>query len=92
MISHVPYHLRRLVVSVEDSHVATMGLNQLWLPSTISKYYMLMNKLFITMVRSRDKNPVDDKPFVNVFWQFAFGFSKCIREFHFLYPTSTRRK
>jgi hypothetical protein len=27
---------------------------------------MLMNKLFITMVWSRDNNLMDDKPFVNV--------------------------
>jgi hypothetical protein len=30
MIIHVPYHLKRLVIYVEDSHVAIMGLNQLW--------------------------------------------------------------
>ncbi len=66
MIGRVPYHLRRLVVSVEDSPVATMGLNQLWVPSTISKYCMLMTKLLIMMVRSRDSGPVDDKPFINV--------------------------
>jgi hypothetical protein len=28
---------------------------------------MLMTKLFITMIRSKDSNLVDDKPFVNVF-------------------------
>jgi hypothetical protein len=50
MIGHVPYHFKQLVVSVEDSFVATMGLNQLWVPSTINKYCMLMTKLFITMV------------------------------------------
>jgi len=66
MIGHVPYHLRRLVVSVKDSPVTTMGLNQLWVPSTISKYCMLMTKLLIMMVRSRDSGLVDDKPFVNV--------------------------
>jgi len=27
---------------------------------------MLMNKLLITMIQSRDNSPVDDKPFVNV--------------------------
>jgi hypothetical protein len=66
VISRAPYHLRRLVVSVEDSPVATVGLNHLWVPSTISKYCMLMTKLFVTMVRSRDSSPVDDKSFVNV--------------------------
>jgi hypothetical protein len=66
VIGHVPYHLRRLVVSVEDSPVATVGLNHLWVPSTISKYCMLMTKLLVTMVRSRDSSPVDDKPFVKV--------------------------
>ncbi len=66
MIGRVPYHLRRLVISVEDSPVATVGLNHLWVPSIISKYYMLMTKLLVTMVRSRDNGPVDDKPFVNV--------------------------
>jgi len=30
MIGHVPYHFKWLVVYVEDSPVATMGLNQLW--------------------------------------------------------------
>jgi hypothetical protein len=66
IIGRVPYHLRRLVISLEDSPVATVGLNQLWVPSTIKKYCMLMTKLLITMVRSRDNSPVDDKPFVNV--------------------------
>jgi len=66
MIGRVPYHLRRLVVSVEDSPLATVGLNQLWVPSTISKYCMLMTKLLTTMVRSKDSAPVDDEPFVNV--------------------------
>ncbi len=66
MIGRVPYHLRRLVVFVKDSPVATVGLNHLWVPSTISKYCMLMTKLLVTMVRSRDSSPVDDKPFVNV--------------------------
>ncbi|CAK9866998.1 unnamed protein product [Sphagnum jensenii] len=67
MIGRVPYHLRRLVVSVENSPMATMGLNQLWVPSTIHKYCTLMAKLLITMVRSKDGSPMDDKPFVNVF-------------------------
>ncbi len=66
MIGRVPYHLRWLVVSVEDSPVATVGLNHFWVPSTISKYCMLMTKLLVTMVRSRDSGLVDDKPFVNV--------------------------
>ncbi len=66
IISCVPYHLRRLVISLEDSPVATMGLNQLWVPSTLKKYCTLMTKLLITMVRSKDNSPVDDKPFVNV--------------------------
>jgi hypothetical protein len=67
LIGRVPYHLRRLVVSVEDSPMATVGFNQLWVPSTIHNYCTQMAKLFITMVRSRDGSPVDDKPFVNVF-------------------------
>jgi len=50
MIGRVPYHFMWLVVYVEDSLVATMGFNQLWVPSTINKYCMKMNKLFITMV------------------------------------------
>jgi hypothetical protein len=66
VIGRVPYHLRRLVVSVEDSPVATVGFNHLWVSSTITKYCMLMNKLLITMVRSRDSGPMDDKPLVNV--------------------------
>jgi hypothetical protein len=66
MIGRVPYHLRRLVVSIEDSPVATVGLNQLWVPSTVSKYCALMTKLLIAMVRSRDSSPTDDKPFINV--------------------------
>jgi len=65
MISRVPYHFKWLVVYVEDSPVAIMGLNQLWVPSTINKYCMKMNKLLITMVRSRNNNSVDDKPFIN---------------------------
>jgi hypothetical protein len=69
MIGRVPYHLRRLVVSVEDSPVATVGLNQLWVPSTVSKYCTLMTKLLIAMVRSRDSSPTDDKPFINVLGQ-----------------------
>jgi hypothetical protein len=28
MIGHVPHHLRQLVVSVDDSPLATVGLNQ----------------------------------------------------------------
>jgi hypothetical protein len=66
VIGRVPYHPKRLVVSVEDSPVATVGLKHLWVPSTISKYCMLMTKLLVTMVRSRDSGPVDDKPFINV--------------------------
>jgi hypothetical protein len=66
MIGRVPYHLKRLVVSFEDSPLATVGLKQLWVPSTISKYCMLMTKLLTMMVRSRDSAPVDDEPFVNV--------------------------
>jgi len=66
MIGRVPYHLKRLVVLVEDSPLAMVGLNQLWVPSMISKYWMLMTKLFTMMVRSRDSAPVDDEPFVNV--------------------------
>jgi hypothetical protein len=66
MIGRVPYHLKWLVVCVQDSPVATVGLNQLWVPSTISKYCMLMTKLLVTMVWSKDSSPMDDKPFVNV--------------------------
>jgi hypothetical protein len=66
LIGRVPYHLRRLVASVKDSPVATVGFNQLWVPSTIHTYCALMAKLFVTMVRSRDGSLVDDKPFVNV--------------------------
>jgi hypothetical protein len=66
LIGRVPYHLRRLVASVEDSPVATVGFNPLWVPSTIHAYCPLMAKLFITMVRSRDGSPVDNEPFVNV--------------------------
>ncbi len=66
LIGRVPYHLRRLVASVEDSPVATVGFNPLWVPSTIHAYCALMAKLFITMVRSKDGSPVDDEPFVNV--------------------------
>jgi hypothetical protein len=69
MIGRVPYHLRRLVVFVEDSPVAMVGFNQLWVPSTVSKYYTLMTKLLIAMVRSRDSSPMDDKPFVDVLGQ-----------------------
>ncbi len=61
----MPYHLKQLVVSIKDSHVAR--LNQLLVPSTINKYCMLMNKLLITMIQSRDNSLMDDKPFVNVF-------------------------
>jgi hypothetical protein len=66
MIGRVPYHLRRLVVSVVDSPLAEVGFNQLWVPSTISRYCMLMTKLLTMMVRSRDSALVDDEPFVNV--------------------------
>jgi hypothetical protein len=66
VIGRAPYHLGRLVVFVEDSLVAMVGLNQLWVPSTISKYCLLMTKLLITMVRSINNGLVDDKPFVNV--------------------------
>jgi hypothetical protein len=66
LIGRVPYHLKRLVVSVEDSPMAMVGFNQLWVPSTIHAYCALMAKLFITMVRSKDGSLVDDRPFVNV--------------------------
>jgi hypothetical protein len=69
MIGRVPYHFRRLIVFVKDSPVATVGLNQLWVPSIVSKYCMLMTKLLIAMVRSRDRSLTDDKPFVNVLGQ-----------------------
>jgi hypothetical protein len=78
MIGRVPYHLRRLVVSVEDSPVATVGFNQLWVPSTVSKYCMLMTKLLIAMVRSRDSSPTDDKPFVNVLGQLHSDFGDAL--------------
>jgi hypothetical protein len=50
VISRATYHLRRLVVSVEDSPIPIVGFNQLWVPSIMSKYCMLMTKLFIMMV------------------------------------------
>ncbi len=81
MIVHVPYHLRRLVISIEDSHVAIVGLNQLWVPSTISKYCMLMNKLFIIMVRSRNNNLVDDKPFVNLIGNLHLDLANALENF-----------
>jgi len=81
MISCVPYHLRRLVIYVEDSPMATMGLNQLWVPSTISKYCMLMTRLLITMVRSKESNLVDDKPFVNVFGNLHLDFTNALENF-----------
>jgi len=81
MIGHVPYHLKWLVVYVEDSHVATMKFNQLWVPSTINKYCMLMTKLFIIMVRSRDNNLVDDKPFVNVLDNLHLDLANALENF-----------
>jgi len=89
MIGRVPYHLRWLVVFIKDSHVATMGLNQLWVPSTISKYYMLMAKLLITMVRSRDNNLVDDKPFVNVLGNLHLDLANALEDLISYNPTST---
>jgi len=79
MIGRVPYHLRRLVVSMEDSPFATVGLNQLWVPSIINKYCMLMTKLLTTMVRSKDNAPVDDEPFVNVLGDALENFISHIR-------------
>jgi hypothetical protein len=81
MIGHVPYHLRQLVVSVEDSPVATVGLNQLWVPSTVSKYCALMTKLLIAMVRSRDSSPTDDKPFVNVLGELHSDLANALDRF-----------
>jgi hypothetical protein len=66
VIGRAPYHLRRLVIFVENSPMPTVGLNQLWVPSTMSKYCMLMTKLLIMMVRSTDDSLLNDKPFVNV--------------------------
>jgi hypothetical protein len=89
MIGRVPYHLRWLVVFIKDSHVATMGLNQLWVPSTISKYYMLMAKLLITMVWSRDNSLVDDKPFVNVLGNLHLDLANALEDLISYNPTST---
>jgi hypothetical protein len=92
MIGRVPYHLRWLVVFIEDSHVATMGLNQLWVPSTTSKYSMLMAKLLIIMVRSRDNILVDDKPFVNVLGNLHLDLANALEDLISYNPTSTRCK
>ncbi|CAM6013301.1 unnamed protein product [Sphagnum balticum] len=81
IISRVPYHLRRLVVFLEDSPVATVGLNQLWVPSTLRKYCALMTKLLITMVRSRDNSPTDDKPFVNVLGNLHSDLANALDDF-----------
>jgi hypothetical protein len=77
MISHVPYHLKQLVVCVEDSLVVTVGFNQLWVPSTMSKYCMMMTKL----LRSRDNSPVDDKPFVNVLGNLHLDLANALENF-----------
>jgi hypothetical protein len=77
----VPYHLRWLVVFIENSHVAIVGLHQLWMPSTINKYCMLMTKLLITMVWFRDNSPVDDKPFVNVLANLHLDLANALENF-----------
>jgi hypothetical protein len=81
MIGHVPYHLKRLVVFVKDSPLGIVGLNQLWVSSIINKYCMLMNKLFITMVRLRNNSSVDDKPFVNVLGNLHLDFANALENF-----------
>jgi hypothetical protein len=58
-----------------------MKLNQLWVPSTINKYYMLMTKLFIIMVWSRDNSLVDDKPFVNVLGNLHLDLANALENF-----------
>jgi hypothetical protein len=83
IIGRVPYHLRQLVISLEDSPVAMVGLNQLWVPSTLMKYCALMTKLLITMVRSRDNNPVDDKPIINVLGNLHSDLADALDDFVF---------
>ncbi len=83
MIGRVPYHLRRLVVSVVDSPLAMVGLNQLWVPSTVTRYSTLMTKFLTMMVRSRDSTPVDDEPFVNVLGNLHSDLGDALENFIF---------
>jgi hypothetical protein len=59
--------MRWLVIIVDVTKLAKVGFNELWVPSTRSKYYALMTKLFIAMIRSRDNSFLGVKPIINVF-------------------------
>jgi hypothetical protein len=75
------YHLRRLLVFTKDSHLAIVGLGELWVPSTRMKYNMLMTKLFTIMVQLRDNNSLDDKPIVNVLNDLHLGLANALDSF-----------
>jgi hypothetical protein len=62
----VQYQLKHLVISTNISSVTTVGLNELWMPSSKNKYCVFMIKLFNTMIQSRDENPSHDKHAANV--------------------------
>jgi hypothetical protein len=66
--NHPPlqYWLRWLVITIDVTKLAKVGLNELWVPSTINKYCALMTKLFTIMIRSRDNSPLGDKPIISV--------------------------
>jgi hypothetical protein len=53
-------------VFINTSIVATMGFENLWKISSVTKYYLFMTRFFITVVQSRDKSPQDNTPIVKV--------------------------
>jgi hypothetical protein len=51
---------------VQWASMTKVGFNELWMSSSKNKYCVFMNKLFNTMIQSRDKNPSHDKHVANV--------------------------
>jgi hypothetical protein len=62
-------------------NVATMGLNKLWMPSSKHKCCLLMTKKFTTMVRSKDNNPQNDNPIINVFGNLHTNLASSLKRF-----------
>jgi hypothetical protein len=53
----VQYQLQQLVISMDKSQIAIVGLNQLYVPSTKNMYTSLTTKLFIALAQSKDNGP-----------------------------------
>jgi hypothetical protein len=77
---------------IDIFNVATMGLNKLWMPSSRHKCCFFMEKLFTIMVWSKDNNPQNDNPIINVFGNLHKDLGSSLKQtFHYLHPTTIRQ-